>query len=454
MGTYSRIMAHRGEPAYGDCLVSGKAKDLIARFLSDDGSSRLGTGGTEEVRRHRFFKTSSWAWDGLRQTDAPVVPELKSDIDTQYFDTIDEGDQADTFTTPREFAGNHLPFVGFTYSKGRRLLDKQVGGAKSTGSDKDLQRKAEQLAAEKLSLEETVSEERSKREDTEAKLRSTEELLGRMREELGAELEAKKKAESRVRGLEGQLSSEREDLEEAGRKLEAEQEENKRLRVELVAAQRSAAAGEAGSERVRELEAQLETRTASVSSLSKTVQSLKQDLLVERGDRDQLQSRLTAQQNDASSLERQVREARSEAEKARKMRKTAEEKTAELTRASREQEEEVAALTARLSEASEEAQRAKRKSSQLERHKTQADLSLKNLQQTHDDLKRRHDELVVQLKAVHEKTADSRRKAENTDMIQKLEAEGAAHAQGCQREGREGGVSGLHGNAGPEDDEG
>lgn len=78
---------------------------------------------------------------------------------------------------------------------------------------------------------------------------------------------------------------------------------------------------------------------------------------------------------------------------------------------------------------------------QLERHKTQADLSLKNLQQTHDDLKRRsevitctnhileqhvywpvmvvmvicrHDETAAELKKVHQQSSDSQRKAENT----------------------------------------
>ena len=53
------------------------------------------------MKRHRFFKNNSWTWDNIRQCDAPVVPELQSDIDTQYFDIIDEGDQAETFSTPR-----------------------------------------------------------------------------------------------------------------------------------------------------------------------------------------------------------------------------------------------------------------------------------------------------------------------------------------------------------------
>ena len=52
----------------------------------------------------------------------------------------------------------------------------------------------------------------------------------RMREEHGAELEAKRKAESRVRAIESQLASHREDLEEVARQLEAEQKENSKVR--------------------------------------------------------------------------------------------------------------------------------------------------------------------------------------------------------------------------------
>lgn len=57
-----------------------------------------------------------------------------------------------------------------------------------------------------------------------------------------------------------------------------------------------------------------------------------QELVVEKGDRDQLQSRLTSQQKDLSSLERQLHETQSEVEKTRKLKKTAEDKVSELTR--------------------------------------------------------------------------------------------------------------------------
>lgn len=48
----------------------------------------------------------------------PVVPELVSDVDTSNFEDIEKDDSPDeTFAMPKAFAGNHLPFIGFTYSR-------------------------------------------------------------------------------------------------------------------------------------------------------------------------------------------------------------------------------------------------------------------------------------------------------------------------------------------------
>lgn len=48
----------------------------------------------------------------------PVIPELSSDVDTSNFDDIEKDDQPEeTFQPPKAFAGNHLPFIGFTYNK-------------------------------------------------------------------------------------------------------------------------------------------------------------------------------------------------------------------------------------------------------------------------------------------------------------------------------------------------
>ena len=48
----------------------------------------------------------------------PVVPELSGDDDTSNFDDIEKDDShEETFPVPKAFAGNHLPFVGFTYNR-------------------------------------------------------------------------------------------------------------------------------------------------------------------------------------------------------------------------------------------------------------------------------------------------------------------------------------------------
>ena len=59
-----------------------------------------------------------------------------------------------------------------------------------------------------------------------------------------------------------------------------------------------------------------------------------QDLGVERGDVEKLQSRLQSHQTEMTSLERQLHEARAGTDRAKKQKKTAEDKIAELTRES------------------------------------------------------------------------------------------------------------------------
>ena len=47
-----------------------------------------------------------------------MIPELSSDVDTSNFEDIEKDDSPDeSFSVPKAFAGNHLPFIGFTYNK-------------------------------------------------------------------------------------------------------------------------------------------------------------------------------------------------------------------------------------------------------------------------------------------------------------------------------------------------
>jgi len=47
----------------------------------------------------------------------PVVPDLTSDADTSHFEDIEVNNKPlESFPAPKAFAGNQLPFIGFTYS--------------------------------------------------------------------------------------------------------------------------------------------------------------------------------------------------------------------------------------------------------------------------------------------------------------------------------------------------
>ena len=48
---------------------------------------------------------------------APIVPDLVSETDTSMFDEIEPKTQEEQqFPPPKTFSGDHLPFVGFTYT--------------------------------------------------------------------------------------------------------------------------------------------------------------------------------------------------------------------------------------------------------------------------------------------------------------------------------------------------
>uniref|UniRef100_A0A668A8M8 Rho-associated protein kinase 1 n=1 Tax=Myripristis murdjan TaxID=586833 RepID=A0A668A8M8_9TELE len=116
VGTYSKIMNHKNALTFpDDSDISKDAKNLICAFLTDR-EVRLGRNGVDEIKRHPFFKNDQWTWENIRETAAPVVPELSSDIDTSNFDDIEEDrGEEETFPIPKAFVGNQLPFVGFTY---------------------------------------------------------------------------------------------------------------------------------------------------------------------------------------------------------------------------------------------------------------------------------------------------------------------------------------------------
>lgn len=119
IGTYGKIMDHKNSLQFDpEATISKDAESLIRSFLTNQ-SERLGKNGVEEIKTHSFFKNESWNFDNIHQSVPPVIPDLKSDDDTSNFDDIDESDgniEDNCFPVPKAFAGDQLPFVGFTYS--------------------------------------------------------------------------------------------------------------------------------------------------------------------------------------------------------------------------------------------------------------------------------------------------------------------------------------------------
>ena len=74
---------------YPDHLYKN-AKDLIKKLLVIDPNERLGSGpdGSENIKKHPFFKGINWNDAYQRKGKPPFIPKLKNDTDLRYFDTM------------------------------------------------------------------------------------------------------------------------------------------------------------------------------------------------------------------------------------------------------------------------------------------------------------------------------------------------------------------------------
>ncbi|XP_063795566.1 microtubule-associated serine/threonine-protein kinase 2 isoform X2 [Pseudophryne corroboree] len=72
----------------GEDALPADSQDLISKCLRQSPLERMGTGGTFEVKQHRFFKDLDW--NGLLRQKAEFIPQLESEDDTSYFDTRSE----------------------------------------------------------------------------------------------------------------------------------------------------------------------------------------------------------------------------------------------------------------------------------------------------------------------------------------------------------------------------
>ncbi|XP_078796653.1 rho-associated protein kinase 2 isoform X3 [Oryzias latipes] len=231
VGTYSKIMDHKNSLHFPEEVeISADAKNIICAFLTDR-EVRLGRNGVEEIKQHPFFKNDQWTFDNIRETVAPVVPELSSDIDTSNFDEIedDKGD-VETVPTPKAFVGNQLPFVGFTYFKEDQLLN---ASNNSSVNNENLKGESAALQKKLHHLELQFNNDKQVKDDLEQKYRTASGRLEKITKELEEEVNCRKCLESNLRQLEREKALLQHKSLESHRKAESEADRKRCLENEV-----------------------------------------------------------------------------------------------------------------------------------------------------------------------------------------------------------------------------
>eukprot|EP00123_Amoebidium_parasiticum_P011273 comp20621_c0_seq1/m.26648 comp20621_c0_seq1/g.26648 ORF comp20621_c0_seq1/g.26648 comp20621_c0_seq1/m.26648 type:complete len:1401 (-) comp20621_c0_seq1:948-5150(-) len=187
--TYGNIANHAKTLVFPeDVELSEECQDLIRKMLTTR-DKRLGKNGAQEIFSHPWFK--DFDWKDMRKREPPYKPELKSKIDTAAFDDIlDKPVSKDSFPEKPGFSGNHLPFVGFTFSrfyqfsklvaKGPSILPQSaqdtssmpaalppppVVPASSSSSSEEIEKRESQLKELKSKLEDANDESKKARRE-------------------------------------------------------------------------------------------------------------------------------------------------------------------------------------------------------------------------------------------------------------------------------------------------
>ncbi|GIX66903.1 rho-associated protein kinase 1 [Caerostris darwini] len=225
VGTYGKIIDHKNSLTFPeDVEISKEAKHLICSFLTDR-HERLGKNGVEEIKTHPFFISDEFTFENLRECIPPVVPEIVTDDDTSNFDDISaEEISEEKFPATKTFAGNHLPFIGFSYSGDYQLMSR---GLSNKNSDENIQNAEYLIKIEKL--EEEIYSLSSMNDELEKKYRFSLKQL----ENFANQQQNVSVIEKENREMEKSVAMLKHDLKEVQRKLEYEMENRRNAEEKL-----------------------------------------------------------------------------------------------------------------------------------------------------------------------------------------------------------------------------
>ncbi|XP_030576916.1 rho-associated protein kinase 2-like isoform X2 [Archocentrus centrarchus] len=449
VGTYGKIMNHQNSLVFPDDIeMSQNAKDLICAFLTDR-KVRLGRTGVDEIKCHPFFKNDQWTFDNIRDTVAPVVPELNSDIDTSNFDDIEiEKGDVETFPPPKAFVGNQLPFIGFTYFKEDQLLKGSKGSSVKESKDceeisknkencSNSKKESEQLQKKVDQLEEKLDHEMQAKDELEQKCRNATNRLDKLVKELDKEMNSRQKVEASLRQLERERALLQHQSAENLRKVEIETDRKRSLENELnnlrdqledlrKKNQNSHISNEKNIQLQKQLEevnAVLQAEQEAVARLKKSqVEAQKQAQSLEVSLRE-MQEKCSQLENSKMELEKQLRGLEAELEEERRGRDMGKETINDLQGLISGLEEEVKEVKSSLSKVQTEKKDLQAKLSALEKEKSNQEIDLtfklKSLQQSLEQEEAEHK--VTKSKLADKKKTDQSIEEAKSEALKEME---------------------------------
>ncbi|XP_070555597.1 rho-associated protein kinase 2-like isoform X2 [Ptychodera flava] len=444
VGTYGKIMDHKNSLSFPDDVdMSFNAKSLIRAFLTDR-EERLGRNGVEEIKRHKFFKNDMWTFDNIRQTVPPVVPELSSDIDTSNFDEIEPDDKVteESFSTPKAFAGNNLPFIGFTFNGKYRLLNEEKGGI-----DEGPPRHGNHVGrsvpvhieSRMKELESQLDMERTAKEDMELRYETAARRLEKLVREIDDEAEGRRQVESALKEKERFIRSIQYDLKETKRRFDHEADLKQRFEKEKRDLQqkmenyrkeeeRRMTSSQQISDRmvhferqVSDLEKKLKMETDAGLRLKKTHAELqKNHSLMEHAHND-LQEKYKQVIEAKLSLERELITVQSSLDAEKNTSQSTQENVSELEGENKSLLNELLKLKQKDAKSSADLQKLQENILILEKSKANTDFELKSLQHKYDQTILEHKAQLASLSA-DRRRLDRNKEEHNQELVSELKS--------------------------------
>ncbi|KAF6028235.1 hypothetical protein EB796_013461 [Bugula neritina] len=435
-----------------DVEISKPAKHLISAFLTSR-ESRLGTNGVGEIKSHAFFNKldKNWTWETIRSCVPPVVPDISCDTDTSNFDDIDDDrSMEETFPVPKAYAGNHLPFIGFTFTReysfikdakqsGKEMpvIHDELDSVKVNGGmgrhERPAKNKGNVAGGEEYSaLELLLQQEKKLRAETEQK-------LGVMKGSLEAMKKEEDALKSDIMDYERKIAKANLEIDKASRKYKNENERHRQaterlamLEVQLqqqqnAAKQATESKRQRDSEKMISLERQLTDVNERLQSETESYNKYKKmysDLLQRFNQVDTSYTELQGKHADIMAvkmkLEKNISNLTAALDKEKSSQSTVSDQIQELQERNAKLEVEINRIKAQETETRQEKEMLLQSKFSMEKSLANTELELKTYQHKYEEEHRAHQETVSRHKDDKRKTLMSNEDS-NRNLIREMQ---------------------------------